>query len=118
MDVASLFMQNGDLMLVDFTVIQPGYMRAEPAILNHFFPGRKVFISRDHTQWLGVECSLEEWEEFLAFTEYALRQDPNLIGTAQALQVLDALRDLYQEFQRQVFTGSFKSPLEWNTPVA
>lgn len=105
----------GSLIKVDFA---PGYFPVDNDILSIFFPEREIRLTEDRERWVGVVCSMQEWEEFMRFAEHAVKIDPNLSGNEGALQILQYLESSYQNFQREMVTGSFKTPMQWNRLVA
>ncbi len=104
----------GDMIKVDFF---PGHFEADPDIIHTFFPGRVADLN-EAGNWTGITCKPEEWEDFVHFAEYAVRQDPDPVGTAATLRLLTLWKEAYEYFQRSVMKGPFKSPQQFGAMVA
>ncbi len=108
------FTISGDMITVDFF---PGHFEADPDIIHTFFPGRVATLD-EAGQWTGITCMPSEWEDFVNFAEYAVKQDGDLTGTEATLKLIALWKEAYEYFQRSVIKGPFKSPQQFGAMVA
>ncbi len=108
-----VFLQDGDLIDVCFL---PGHFPADPELIKTFFPGRVANVDGD--KWIGIKCSTEEWQDFIQFAEFAIKKDPNPVGTREALALVEAFKKAYANFQAQMRKSPFKSAMDLAATVA
>ncbi len=110
-----MFTQLGELISVDF---RPGWFPFDEQVIGTFFPNRMVLQSQDDKLWYGVTCTTQEWEEFMEFAQTAIRADQDLIGTTDALQLIEDFTARYAEFLSAMTKSPLKRPDEWARMVA
>ncbi len=106
----------GDMITVDFF---PGDFEADPDIIHTFLPGRVATLS-ETGRWTGITCKPEEWQDFIGFAEYAVRQSAATepAGVTETLRLIGLWKQAYEIFRRAVTKGPFKSPEQIGALVA